>query len=175
MYQAGYADHAAERFDHRGRAVQVDPITPTLIVPGTKRLKLISDDPLSKFAFKFDFRRYTGEGTASASRSWTSPTNRNSSHRRCSSTRSTRTETESQGHEGPRLVLQKRWSAMPGTQSWFTTVCFNAMAGRGGWSSPATLRITSRTLTCKYPLWQGRTLFHFSAQPEPILTLKTSP
>jgi hypothetical protein len=31
---------------------------PTLKPPGTKRLKLIHDEPLSKFAFKFNLRRY---------------------------------------------------------------------------------------------------------------------
>jgi len=43
----------------QGRAVQVDPIKPVLKAPGTKRLKLNSDDPLSKFAFRFNLRRYT--------------------------------------------------------------------------------------------------------------------
>jgi len=42
-----------------GRAVQVDPIKPTLKAPGTKRLKVKYDKPLSKFAFKFNLRRYT--------------------------------------------------------------------------------------------------------------------
>jgi len=36
-----------------GRAVQVDPIKPTLKAPGTKRLKLKYDKLLSNFAFKF--------------------------------------------------------------------------------------------------------------------------
>jgi hypothetical protein len=31
---------------------------PTLKVPGTKRLKLKYDEPLSKFAFTFNLRRY---------------------------------------------------------------------------------------------------------------------
>jgi len=31
---------------------------PMLKAPGTKRLKLICDDPLSDFAFKFNLRRY---------------------------------------------------------------------------------------------------------------------
>ena len=43
----------------RGRAVQVDPITPTLKAPGPKRLKLIYDGALSNFAFKFNLRRFT--------------------------------------------------------------------------------------------------------------------
>jgi len=46
---------------HRGRAVQVDPIKPTLKASGTRRLKLICDDPLSKIGFKFNLRRYTVE------------------------------------------------------------------------------------------------------------------
>jgi len=44
-------------------AVQVDPIKPTLKAPGTKRLKLKHDEPLSNFAFKFNLRRYTKETT----------------------------------------------------------------------------------------------------------------
>ena len=40
-----------------GRAVQVDPMKPTLKPPGTKRLKLKCDVPLSSFAFKFNSRR----------------------------------------------------------------------------------------------------------------------
>jgi hypothetical protein len=39
--------------------VQVDPIEATLKAPGIKRLKLMRDDPLSNFAFKFSLRRYT--------------------------------------------------------------------------------------------------------------------
>ena len=39
--------------------MQVDPIKPTLKAPGTKRLKLKYDEPLSKFAFKFNLRRYS--------------------------------------------------------------------------------------------------------------------
>jgi len=42
-----------------GEAVQVDPIKPVLKAPGTKRLILQSDEPLSNFAFKFNLRRYT--------------------------------------------------------------------------------------------------------------------
>jgi hypothetical protein len=42
-----------------GRAVQVDPIKPTLKAPGTKRLKLKYDEPLLSFGFKFKLRRYT--------------------------------------------------------------------------------------------------------------------
>ena len=43
----------------RGKAVQVDPITPTLKAPGTKRLKLKYHELLSNFAFKFNLRRYS--------------------------------------------------------------------------------------------------------------------
>jgi hypothetical protein len=39
--------------------VQVDPIKPTLKVPGTKRLKLDYDQPLSNFAVTFNLRHYT--------------------------------------------------------------------------------------------------------------------
>jgi len=42
-----------------GEAVQVDPIKPTLTAPGTKRLKLKYDKPLSSFAFNFNLRRYS--------------------------------------------------------------------------------------------------------------------
>jgi hypothetical protein len=38
--------------------VQVDPIKPKFKLPGTKRLKLKRDEPLSNFAFKFKLRRY---------------------------------------------------------------------------------------------------------------------
>jgi len=41
-----------------GRAVQVDPIKPTLKAPGTKRLKVKHYKLLSSFAFKFKLRRY---------------------------------------------------------------------------------------------------------------------
>jgi hypothetical protein len=43
----------------RGGAVQVDPIKPALKVPGTKRVELIYDGPLSNFTFNFNLRRYT--------------------------------------------------------------------------------------------------------------------
>ena len=39
--------------------MQVDPIKPTLKAPGTKRLKMKHDEPLSNFAFKLNLRRYT--------------------------------------------------------------------------------------------------------------------
>jgi hypothetical protein len=43
----------------QGKAVQVDPIKPTLKAPGAKRLKLNCDEPLSNFAFNFNLRRYS--------------------------------------------------------------------------------------------------------------------
>ena len=53
-----------------GSAVQVEPMKPMLKPPETKRLKLRCGEPLSKFAFKFNLRRYSS-GSA-----WTStPTN----------------------------------------------------------------------------------------------------
>jgi hypothetical protein len=42
--------------------VHVDPINPTLKAPGTERLILNCDEPLSNFAFNFSSRRY-GEGS----------------------------------------------------------------------------------------------------------------
>ena len=39
--------------------MQVDPIRPTLKVPGYERLKLSYDGPLSIFAFNLNLRRYT--------------------------------------------------------------------------------------------------------------------
>jgi hypothetical protein len=46
----------------QGGAVQVDPVKPTLKAPGSKRLKLKHDEPLSNFAFKISLRRYTKVG-----------------------------------------------------------------------------------------------------------------
>ena len=37
--------------------MQVDPFTPTLKAPGTNRLKLDFDEPLSNFTFKFSLCR----------------------------------------------------------------------------------------------------------------------
>ena len=48
--------------------MQADPIKPTLIPPGAKRLKLEYDGLLSNFGFKFSLRRYTrAANTCSAS------------------------------------------------------------------------------------------------------------
>ena len=49
-----------------GRAVQVDPSKPTLTAPGTKRLKLKCDEPLSNFAFKCNLRHYILDDRAAA-------------------------------------------------------------------------------------------------------------
>ena len=49
-------------FGAQGRAVQLDPIKPTLKAPGFKRLKLRSGKPLSSFAFKVNLRRYIKAG-----------------------------------------------------------------------------------------------------------------
>jgi len=42
-----------------GRAVQVDPIKPTLKASGTKRSTLKSAEPLSSVGFKINLRRYS--------------------------------------------------------------------------------------------------------------------
>jgi hypothetical protein len=52
----------------RGRAVQVEPMKLRLKAPGTERLKLKYDDPLSNFAFTFNLRRCTTELNAGAER-----------------------------------------------------------------------------------------------------------
>ena len=39
--------------------MQVDPVKPTLKALGIKLLKLNYDEPLSKFAFKLNLRRYS--------------------------------------------------------------------------------------------------------------------
>ena len=52
---------AAAAVAPRGKAVQVDPIRPTLKAPNTKRLKLKVDELLSNVAFNFNSRRYTEE------------------------------------------------------------------------------------------------------------------
>ena len=44
--------------------MQVDPIISTLKAPGTKRLKLEYDKPLSKIGFNCNFRRYKEDQTA---------------------------------------------------------------------------------------------------------------
>ena len=50
--------------------MQVDPIKPTLNAPGTKRLILKCDEPLSDFAFNFNLRRYTEARRVTWSASW---------------------------------------------------------------------------------------------------------
>jgi hypothetical protein len=49
--EAAIADN--QRRSPPGRVVQVDPIKPTLKASETKRLKLGSEEPRSKVAFKF--------------------------------------------------------------------------------------------------------------------------
>jgi hypothetical protein len=61
------AEEEEEEFDNveegvtntRGRAVQVDPVKPTLKAPGTKRLKLEYDGTALNFGFNFNSRRYS--------------------------------------------------------------------------------------------------------------------
>ena len=58
----------------RGRAVQVDPIIPTLKARGTQRLKPLYNDQLSNVAFSFNLRRYNEASTAAwawATTAWT--------------------------------------------------------------------------------------------------------
>ena len=47
-----------------GKAVQIDPMKPSLKAHGTKRLQLKFDILLSNFAFKFNLRRYTTDAAA---------------------------------------------------------------------------------------------------------------
>jgi len=60
---AKFVRHATARGfapkDVTGRAVQVDPVKPTLKAPGYKHLKLKHDKPPSNYAFKFNLRRFT--------------------------------------------------------------------------------------------------------------------
>jgi len=55
--------------------VQVDPMKPMLKAPGTKRLKLYYDKPLSSVAFKFNLRRYTEAAASVAMLSEARPAN----------------------------------------------------------------------------------------------------
>jgi hypothetical protein len=48
----------ALRIIRHGRAMQVEPVEPTLKAPGSKRLKLQYDELLSSLPFKFNLRRY---------------------------------------------------------------------------------------------------------------------
>jgi len=106
--------YASEVLAILGRAVQVDPIKPTLNAPGSMLLKRQYDGPASKFAFNFNLRRYTA----------------------CSPPRRT-------------------------VRDWARQTASMCCCGR--WR-----RTRARTRR------QGLTLVHFSAQPEPFLTLKTS-
>jgi len=58
-YPTAYVYAVSSAYFGQGSAVQVDPIKPMLKAPGTKRLKLRYDVPLSNFAFNFNLRRYT--------------------------------------------------------------------------------------------------------------------
>jgi len=50
--------HHHRGIQRHGQAVQADPIKLKMNPPGTERLKLKYDDPLSNFAFRFNLRRY---------------------------------------------------------------------------------------------------------------------
>ena len=52
-----YVEDGVDPVKRRGRAAQADPVKPALKPPGTERLKLKCDDPLSSFGFKFNLRR----------------------------------------------------------------------------------------------------------------------
>jgi len=58
---AAWAIHRGRGALHRGRAAQVDPLKPVLKAPGTMLCKLIYDEPLSIFAFKFNLHHYTAD------------------------------------------------------------------------------------------------------------------
>jgi hypothetical protein len=63
-FQLAAPHHGGVRFQQEavrfhGRAVQIDPIKPTLKPPGTKRLKLKCDILLSSSAFKSNLHHYT--------------------------------------------------------------------------------------------------------------------
>jgi len=57
----------------RGKAVQVDPLTPMSNAPVSKRLKVSNDKLLPSFAFNFSLRRYSKAGAATSSASRTPP------------------------------------------------------------------------------------------------------
>ena len=60
--------------DGNGRAVQVDPVKPTLKQPGTKRLKLKCDILLSTSSLKFNLRRHTTVSSTWRAAPWSWPT-----------------------------------------------------------------------------------------------------
>jgi len=75
--QASHDEDAASSDEDLGRAVQVALIKLKLKPPETKHLKLKCDEPLSNFAFKFKFRRYTWvTSTPACSTSYQSTTTR---------------------------------------------------------------------------------------------------
>jgi hypothetical protein len=57
--EADLYNSTAFRTHAYGRAVQVDPIKPTLKPPGSKRLKLAREKSLSNLAFKINLRHYS--------------------------------------------------------------------------------------------------------------------
>jgi len=63
-HRGGRGGGGRQQDDRQGRAVQVEPIKPTLRAPGTKRLKLQYYEMLSRFPFKFNLRRYNKERAA---------------------------------------------------------------------------------------------------------------
>ena len=77
-----------------GRAVQVDPIKPTLKAPVLKLLKLDCDDLRLNFAFKFNLRRYS---SAPASSAPTRPSSPRSGTCSCAARRSTLSRQPRQG------------------------------------------------------------------------------
>ena len=57
---------AVDLFRYMAGRCRLTLFPPTLKAPGTKRLKLKYDAPLSKFAFKFNLRRYNTESFQAA-------------------------------------------------------------------------------------------------------------
>jgi len=67
--------------------VQVDPVKPTLNAPGTQRLKLKDDRPLSSYGFEINLRRSTKVSASDAAASNNGPEFLDDDHRlllRCS-------------------------------------------------------------------------------------------
>jgi hypothetical protein len=62
---AAQAAASAVSVEAQGGAAQVDPMKLKLKAPGTKRLKLKCDEPLSNFAFDLNLRRYSKEPSMS--------------------------------------------------------------------------------------------------------------
>ena len=62
-----------EAITHLGMAVQVETIKPKLKLPGTRRLKLKCDEPLSSFAFNLNLHRYSWDRRGARPTRWPSP------------------------------------------------------------------------------------------------------